>query len=190
MNNPLRAAVQRRFEGPRLLQMGGALAGGTALEIGCGCGAGVGIILDLFEARSVDGFDLDPRMVCLARARLKSKGSQVRLWVGEATAIAARDASYDAVFDFGMIHHVPAWRAVLAESFRVLKPGGRFYAEEALAGLICHPAVRGLLDHPQADRFDTAAFCRGLLDVGFEAPVTQELWRSFGWFVTTKPGSP
>ena len=38
------------------------------------------------------------------------------------------------MFDFGIIHHVPQWRRALAEVARVLKPGGRFYAEEVLRG--------------------------------------------------------
>ena len=40
MNNPVRAAIQRHFEAPRLLRMRGALPGGVALEIGCGRGVG------------------------------------------------------------------------------------------------------------------------------------------------------
>ena len=35
MNNPLRAAIQRRFEARRLLRMGGPVPGGAALELGC-----------------------------------------------------------------------------------------------------------------------------------------------------------
>ena len=124
MNNPVRAAVQRHFEAKRLLDLGGAVAGGKALEVGCGRGVGVEIILDLFGAGSVDAFDLDPDMVARARARHAAKGSQVRLWVGDADQIQAEDATYDAVFDFAIIHHVPAWRTALREIARVLKPGG------------------------------------------------------------------
>ena len=93
MNNPVRAAVQRRVEAKRFLEMGGAMHGGTALEIGCGRGVGVEIILDLFGAERVDAFDLDPRMVTRARARLSGYGSRVRVWVGDVSAIAAADAT-------------------------------------------------------------------------------------------------
>ncbi len=34
MNNPVRAWIQKRFEGPRFERMGGTLGGGHALEIG------------------------------------------------------------------------------------------------------------------------------------------------------------
>jgi ubiquinone/menaquinone biosynthesis C-methylase UbiE len=98
MNNPIRAAIQRYFEAQRLLRMGGPMRGGRALEIGCGRGVGTELILDLFGADSVDAFDLDRSMAALARKRLARRGSRVRVWVGDAGAISAPDASYEAVF--------------------------------------------------------------------------------------------
>src|SRR5690242_9430875 len=130
MNNPVRAAIHR-IEARRLLRMGGPVRGGAALEIGCGRGVGAEIILDLFGAASVDGIDLDPRMA--ARAKLRLRGRPARVSVADCTALPLRDAAYDAVFDFAMVHHVPDWRAALHEVARVLRPGGRFYAQEPLA---------------------------------------------------------
>jgi len=187
MNNPLRAAIQRRFEAERLLRMGGPMHGGRALEIGCGRGVGTELILDVFGADEVDAFDLDPRMVSLARVRLRGSTRRVRQWVGDASAIAAPDATYDAVFDFGIIHHVPDWRSVLGEVARVLKPGGRLYAEEVLERFILHPVTRALLDHPLTDRFETPEFVAGLRDAGLVPEATHELWHAFVWVVATKP---
>ncbi|MHC1764565.1 MAG: methyltransferase domain-containing protein [Verrucomicrobiia bacterium] len=69
--------------------MGGPLLGGRALEIGCGRGVGVEIILDVFGAATVDAFDLDPRMIAVARRRLARRGQKVRLWLDDAAAIGA-----------------------------------------------------------------------------------------------------
>jgi len=160
MNNPIRAAIQRHMEARWLLDMGGPMAGGHALEVGCGRGVGVEIIFDVFGAERVDAFDLDVAMVRRAQRRLAHRGGRVRLWIGDATRITADDAAYDAVFDFGILHHVPDWRTAVAELYRVLKPGGRLYAEEMLAGLILNPLVRRLVDHPAEDRFDCATFPR------------------------------
>jgi ubiquinone/menaquinone biosynthesis C-methylase UbiE len=186
MNNPLRALVQRYVEARHLLRMGGPMSGGRALEIGCGRGIGVGLIVDVFGASSVDGFDLDPRMVELARRRLASRRLSARIWVGDAEAIAASDASYDAVFDFGIIHHATGWRDVLAEVRRVLKPGGIFYAEEVFARLINHPVARRLAKHPRQDRFDRLTFVSALEEAGLEPLASEELWQSFGWFVARR----
>jgi len=187
MNNPLRAAIQRHLEARRLLRMGGALHGGRALEVGCGRGVGTRLILDVFGAETVDAFDLDPRMVARARARLSAYGPRTRLWVGDVTAIGAPDSSYDAVFDFGILHHVPDWQRGLAEIHRVLRPGGRLYAEEVMERFIVHPITRRILDHPLRDRFDAARFRAALATACFEPLGSQTLWGSFAWFTARKP---
>lgn len=184
MNNPLRAAVQRYLEAPRLLAMGGSMSGGRALEIGCGRGVGVELILARFCADRVDAFDFDPRMVERAVRRLADHDDRVRLWVGDASAIAAPDDSYDAVFDFGIVHHVAHWRSVVSEVRRVLKPGGRFYAEEILAPFIHR--TRHILRHPQSDRFDAVQFCSALADEGLEPVARRESGCSIVWVVAEK----
>ncbi|MEW5901371.1 MAG: class I SAM-dependent methyltransferase [Acidobacteriota bacterium] len=189
MNNPIRAAVQRRFEAVRLLALGGRLDGGVALEVGCGRGVGAEIILEHFGAARVDAFDLDPRMVALARRRLARRAERVRLWVGDVEKIDAPDTSYDAVFDFGILHHVPDWRAALREIHRVLKPGGRLYAEELLAHVVQHRLWRRLLKHPQEDRFDAEGFRRGLEETPFEVRATRTLAGVFAWYVAERPAA-
>ena len=187
MNNAVRAAIQRHVEARGLLRMGGAMRGGRALEIGCGRGVGTELVLQVFGADTVDAFDLDPRMVALAQRRLARFGSRVRLWVGDASAISTPDAAYDAVVDFGIIHHVPDWRRAVAEVHRVLRPGGQFYAEEVLRSFIVHPIIRRVLEHPQDDRFDSAGFEQGLRGAGFEPSTTKELFGAIAWFTARKP---
>ncbi|MDJ0866271.1 MAG: class I SAM-dependent methyltransferase [Myxococcota bacterium] len=189
MNNPVRAAIQRHFEAARLLRLGGAVRGGTALEMGCGRGVGAELVLDVFGAARVDAFDLDPRMVERARTRLAPRGERARFWVGDATSIPVPDASYDAVFDFGIIHHIPRWRLALAEVRRVLKPEGRFYAEEVLAPFLENRVVRRLLEHPEADRFDRDTFQAALSEAGLEPRDSRALWGAFAWFVADRPAA-
>lgn len=159
MNNPLRAALQRRYEAPLLERLGGRLPDKRVLEIGCGCGIGTEIILRRFGASEVHAFDLDPDMVERARRRLAHAASgRVKLWVGDATRIATPDAAYDAVFDFGIIHHVPAWRAAVSEVRRVLKPGGQFFFEEVTRHALERWSYRAFLVHPAEDRFSAEDF--------------------------------
>jgi len=190
MNNPVRAALQRWVEAPRFRQMGGCVRGAKVLEIGCGRGVGVELILDVFGATSVDAFDLDPRMITMARRRLSGRKQQTRLWVGDAIAIAAPADAYAAVFDFGIIHHVPNWRTALAEIHRVLRPGGVLYAEEPLGSFLNHPLMHRLFAHPVAARFDATDFRAALRASGLCPMHEQQLWQMLFWFVATKPGIP
>jgi len=187
MNNPVRSAVQRWLEAPRMLELGGPLPGGRVLEVGCGRGVGVELLLERLGAERVDAFDLDPDMVRRAKQRLARHGDRVRLWTGDVTAIDAPDGTYDAVFDFAIIHHVPKWRDALTEVHRVLRPGGRFYAEEVLAKFILAPLWSLVLEHPMYDRFDASAFAAALREVGFEVKGQSELWGRFAWFAAQKP---
>lgn len=187
MNNSVRAFVQRHYEARKLERLGGRAAGKRVLEVGCGRGFGVELLLDRFGAASVDAFDLDPHMVELARRRLARRGDRVRLWQGSVTEIQAADAHYGAVFDFGILHHVPKWRDALAEVFRVLEPGGRFFAEEVLAKFILNPVWRRVLAHPLEDRFDRATFAEALAETGFDVRVSEDLFGEFAWFVADKP---
>lgn len=187
MNNPIRAGIQRRYEARQLLTMGGAMNGGRALEVGCGRGVGTEIILEQFGATSVDAFDLDADMVRRAEARLERFGDRVRLWTGDATNIPEDAKTYDAVFDFGIIHHVPDWRAAVREVHRVLKPGGRFYADEIFDKFILHPVTRAFLEHPLDDRFDHDGFAAELEQTGLRVEGSRDVHGHFGFFVAQKP---
>lgn len=163
MNNPLRSVLQRRYEAPLLEKLGGRLEGGRALEIGCGRGVGTELILQRFGACEVHAFDLDPDMVARARRRLSSYPSErLELYVADAASVPEPDASFDAVFDFGIVHHVPDWEAAVAEVVRVLKPSGRFFFEEVTRQALDRWAYRTFLDHPRENRFSGTEFVAAL----------------------------
>ena len=160
MNNPLRAAHQHRREADwfRRLSAGG-LQDQHVLEVGCGRGVGVEVILDRLGARKVTAFDVDPDQVARAAHRLRDRPSDaVVLGVGDAAAIDAQDASFDAVVDFGILHHVPAWRQAVDEIARVLRPGGHLLFEEVPRRVLDTWALRTFTDHPREDRFEAADF--------------------------------
>lgn len=187
MNNPVRAAIQRHFEARRLLGLGGPATGGAALEMGCGQGVGVEIILGVFGAGRVDAFDLDPDMVARARRRLARFGDRVRLSTGDAEKIDSPDGHYDAVFDFGIIHHVPGWKKAVAEAFRVLRPGGLYYTEEVYRPFTANFLVRAVAEHPEQARFTHEEYGKALADAGFEIIGQDRMMSLFGWFAAKRP---
>lgn len=180
VTSPANRLFQRCVETPILRRLGGRTPGARALEIGCGSGYGTKLIIDQFGAATVDAIDLDPAMVDRARRRLRRYHDQVRVSQGSAdnlqVALDAGDASYDAVFDFGIIHHVTNWRDAVAEVARVLRPGGRFYFLEVTAAALARPSYRRFLDHPIEDRFTAGQFLAELNSHGLDPG---DNWRTY-----------
>ncbi len=183
MNNPIRALIQRHHEAALMERLGGREDGARVLEVGCGRGVGTEIIFERFGAREVHAFDLDPDMIARARRRLSEyPAKRLTLFVGDAAAIEAEDASYDAVFDFGIIHHVPVWQRAVAEVARVLNPGGRFFFEEVTQHALDRWIYRTFLDHPKTNRFTAQGLIAELERQGIMVGGKQVEW-FFGDFV-------
>lgn len=177
MNNPIRSFVQRKKEAAIFEELGGKAVGQKVLEIGCGRGVGTEIIFDRFGAAEVHAFDVDPEMVALARKRLTEYSTEeLRLFVGDAERLDVPENSYDAVFDFGIIHHIPHWQKTVKEVARVLKPGGKFYFEEVTREALNSWFYRTFLKHPTENRFSGDEFVAELEKNGIEVGKNFTYW--------------
>ncbi len=159
MNNPLRAAIQERHEIPIFLKMAAPRTYASALEIGCGNGHGAKLIKKHFGPEKITGIDLDERMIALARKHHQT--DSVTFQMMNATNMAFPDKSFDVIFDFGIIHHIPNWRDCIDELKRVLKDDGEMFIEElAIESFSGFPGGiwRKILAHPYDDMFTFAAF--------------------------------
>ena len=152
VNSPIRVAMQR-VEIRRLRAMMALEPGATVLEIGCGRGAGAKLIAETFNPSTIHSLDLDFAMVQRARAYLPFHQNNVRLYVADGIMLPFRDGSMDAVFSFGILHHIVDWRRAVAEISRVLGRGGRFYLEELYPGTYQNVVTTRILVHPSQDRF-------------------------------------
>jgi ubiquinone/menaquinone biosynthesis C-methylase UbiE len=158
INSPVRAWVQRReigfFKKARYLP-----SGSFCIEIGCGRGKGVELVQNAFHPRRVDGLDIDPLMIRLARKRLRGKTQGLSFfYIADAQDLPYPEACMDAVFNFGIIHHLENWEKGIQEIARVLLPGGLFYFEEIYPPLYANFVFRRLVDHPTENRFHGEQF--------------------------------
>ena len=168
VNNGARAIVQRLYEGPLLRKLGGSVEGLRVLDVGCGRGVGVQLLLEQFGAAHVYGIDLDPQQIGRARKRLAARfDGRFTLGIGGVEQLPFEKAEFDAVFDFGMLHHVPVWQQGVSEIRRVLKPGGRFFFEEVTRKALESWLYRTFLEHPTENRFSEGDFIEELTNHHF-----------------------
>jgi ubiquinone/menaquinone biosynthesis C-methylase UbiE len=167
VNNPVRVMIQRRIiRWIKTVTRIPPLA--TILEIGCGRGAGARLLQAEFQPARLHAFDLDYRMIRAAVAYLTPRDTdRISLYVGDAVRLPYRDGVLDAVFGFGVLHHLPDWRRGLGEIARVLKPGGLYFLEEFYPPLYQNFLARRIFLHPEHDRFISRDLHRALAETGF-----------------------
>jgi len=102
------------------------LEGRTILDIGSGLGGPAICLLSQHGAGSVVGVDVDPRNIERAKTYAAKAGMDGRLrfeLVGDAR-YPFDDAAFDLVFSKDAIIEAPDKGAIIAEAYRVLRPGG------------------------------------------------------------------
>jgi ubiquinone/menaquinone biosynthesis C-methylase UbiE len=166
VNSPMRVMVQK-WETRFFHELKGMSGGGAYLEIGCGRGAAIPLITRHFNPNRLDALDIDHEMVQMAKGRRRrADGRGGLLMAADAQGLPYRNHCLDAVFNYGILHHLENWKLGLEEIARVLRSGGRFYFEEIYPPLYANRLFRHLLAHPVENRFHGPEFRSALADVG------------------------
>ena len=167
VNNPVRVMIQRGLI-KWIKSVTRIAPQARILEIGCGRGAGARLIQEEFQPAVLHAFDLDYRMILAAVRYLTPKYTdKIALYVGDALTLPYRDGVLDAVFGFGVLHHLPDWRGGLREIARVLKPGGIYFLEEFYPQFYQNFLARRIFLHPEHDRFYSHDLRAALAEAGF-----------------------
>ena len=96
--------------------------GKRTLEIGTGVGTDARQLIA--RGADYDGINIDEGSSAVTRRALAAFELHGRVHVMDATAMRFPDATFDAVYSFGVLHHIPNVERALVEIHRVLKKGG------------------------------------------------------------------
>src|SRR5512134_3983800 len=135
----------RRLAGP-FLDFVGSADGEAVLDVGCGTGCLALALTERCDLKQVRGVDVSRAYI--EHATRRNRDPRVSFDVGDATALAFPDHSFDRVLSLLMLHFVPRADRAIAEMRRVARPG-------AVVGAAVWDARGGFV----ANRifFDTAA---------------------------------
>jgi SAM-dependent methyltransferase len=116
--------------------------GADVLELG----SGPGLTTDVLRERTarLTAVEIDPRLASSLQERMKN--TNVEVVEADATAMPFPDGSFSAVLSFTMLHHVPSVTLqdqLLAEAWRVLRPGGVFAGSDTAPGVLLQLAQIG-----------------------------------------------
>ena len=164
--------------------------GSRVIDLCCGTGD-----LARAMARELGGsgavFGIDLSLIMLARAEARNRGNSARFEVMDAECTRFLGESFDAVTLVAALHEMPfeARTRVLAEAWRLLKPGGRLLVGEHLvAGPLPWRIAQGLIFGAIARKAERAIFAdlvaRGLeteiraarFDVLLERPLPRRMF--------------
>ena len=139
-----------------------------------GSGGGIDVLLSAQRvglAGKAYGLDMTDEMLALARDNQRQAGAtNVEFLKGDIEHIPLPDASVDVIISNCVINLSADKRTVLAEAFRVLKPGGRFAVSDVVVRGDIPPAVRRSMElwvGCVAGALEEKEFTRLLGEVGF-----------------------
>ena len=142
-----------------------------------GSGGGIDVLLSarrVGETGRAYGLDMTDDMLELARRNATEAGvTNVEFLKGQIEAIPLPDASVDVVISNCVINLSADKRRVLAEAFRVLRPGGRFAVSDVVVRGPVPAAVRRSMElwvGCVAGALEESEFQTLLTDVGFVDP--------------------
>jgi ubiquinone/menaquinone biosynthesis C-methylase UbiE len=142
----------------------GVELGADLLELGPGPGAAT----DWLRHRVTRLIAVEHEEEAVAGLSERFRDTNVEVRFGDAAALEFPDASFDTVATCTMLHHVPTRTLqdrVLAEAFRVLRPGGVFLGSDSLPSDGLHHFHEGDTYNP----VEPAAFLTRLQSAGFAA---------------------
>ena len=151
--------------------------GDNVLEIGPGYGANIRVLID--KAPRYTAVEIDQPMAERLRATYSDRATIIH---GDSTATGLPTAEFSSVVCFTMLHHIPTpplQDQLLAEAFRVLRPGGVFAGSDSADSTLFRLLhFRDTCNPVSTQRFPQRLRAAGFRDVDVEANGRRLRWRA------------
>lgn len=93
------------------------------IEMGSGRGT-TSLYLSALDGRDVTLVDMSPTALRLAKEIFASEGASAHIVMADCANTGFKDSTFDCVYNVGLLEHLEDPTLILAESMRILKPGG------------------------------------------------------------------
>jgi SAM-dependent methyltransferase len=112
-----------------LLRQAAPRAGDQVLDLGCGTATLTIALAKAYPMANVVGIDADTRALAIARGKARDSALELDFQQASSTRMPLPDGSFDRVISSLFFHHLTSVEksATLAETLRVLKPGGELH---------------------------------------------------------------
>lgn len=124
----------------------GDYKGKQVLEVGCG--SGIDAVEFAKNGASVTAIDITDNAVALTQGLAKEAHVPMLVTKYNGREIPFQSDSFDCVYSYGVLHHIPEVKHLLAEIYRVLKVGGVFtgmlYHRDSLLNALTINYINGL----------------------------------------------
>lgn len=149
------------------------------IDLGCGTGSTTLLLKQAFPEAEVVGLDLSPYMLVVADMKAQKAGLSIQWLHSKAESVAFGDASFDLVASSLLFHETPpaVSRAILRESFRLLKVGGQVAILDGNQKTLRQTEwLTDLFEEPYVKSYAAGSLDAWAGAAGFAAVQTHEHW--------------
>jgi ubiquinone/menaquinone biosynthesis C-methylase UbiE len=149
------------------------------IDLGCGTGSTTLMLKQAFPEAEVVGLDLSPYMLVVADMKAQKAGLKIQWLHSKAESVAFPDASFDLVASSLLFHETPpaVSRAILRESFRLLKVGGQVAILDGNQKTLRQTEwLTDLFEEPYVKSYAAGSLDAWAGAAGFAAVQTHEHW--------------
>ena len=149
------------------------------IDLGCGTGSTTLMLKQAFPEAEVVGLDLSPYMLVVADMKAQKAGLKIQWLHSKAESVPFPDASFDLVASSLLFHETPpaVSRAILRESFRLLKVGGQVAILDGNQKTLRQTQwLTDLFEEPYVKSYAAGSLDAWAGAAGFAAVQTHEHW--------------